>query len=154
MNNYWKKIKVTSQWSIKCNTNGDRLVSKTHVSWKHIWPKSHTNTIKDIEFLTDILPEDISKYVYECLNEHTKIIEYLLLSWYEAEELFFKDFLSWPRNEISCNEMDILIDAFHDDRYELVPTILFANKNVENTADDIAETSSLVIEFHKRWMAF
>jgi hypothetical protein len=69
-------------------------------------------------------------------------------------ELFFRDFLSWPQNEITCSELDTLQEVFKDDRYELVPTIRFANKKLENSEDDIVETSSLVVEFHKRGMTF
>jgi hypothetical protein len=45
-------------------------------------------------------------------------------------------------------------EAFNDVRYELIPTVIFFNGKLENPNDDIAETSSLFVEFHKRGMAF
>jgi len=73
---------------------------------------------------------------------------------YKAEELFFRDYLSWPRNEIGGDEIEALKEAFLDVRYELVPTVRFVYKSIENNDDDVNETSSLFIEFHTRWMAF
>jgi len=92
--------------------------------------------------------------VHECFGEHKKAIEGILILGYEAEELFFRDYLSWPRNEIGGDEIEALKEAFLDVRYELVPTVRFVNKILENSDDDINETSSLFVEFHTRWMAF
>lgn len=76
------------------------------------------------------------------------------MSGYEPKELCFRDYLSGPQHEIAGNNIPLLNEAFNDVRYELIPTVIFFNRKLENPNDDIAETSSLFVEFHKRGMAF
>jgi hypothetical protein len=146
MRNNWTKPQSEINGVIQVNSRGDKLISgKTHTD---------DSMNRDIGDLVDIFPENIREYIHGCLKEHYNIINTLLASGYEPVELCFRDYLSGPRNEISSYESDVLQEAFKDDRYELVPTIRFANRNLENSENDIAETSSVIIEFHKRGMAF
>ena len=156
MTTNWGKARIKNNGVIQTHSNGDKIISG-----RTFWSKPsdntsliYTNTISDIAHLIGILPEDIQVYTHECLDEHAEAIRNILSLWYIADELCFRDYLSGPRNEIGSHEIDVLIEAFKDVRYELVPTIRFANKNIENPEEDIAETSALFIEFHKRGMAF
>lgn len=156
MDNHWTKPHPKPEGIIQTHSRGDRLVSgnnsKSDTNGQATFTR--TNTLSDLTSLMSELPEYIQTYVHECLQEHSQAICNILALGYEGEELFFRDFLSGPRNEIASHELNVLQEAFADVRYELVPTILFANRNLENPEDDVAETSSLVIEFHKRGMAF
>ncbi len=146
MRNNWTKPWSELDGVIQTNPRDDRLVSGNI--------NTNDGVNRDIEDLVDILPENIREYTHDCLKEHQNIIDTLLTLEYEPVELCFRDYLSGPRNEIPSYDSDILQEAFKDDRYELVPTIRFANRSLENLEEDIAETSSVIIEFHKRGMAF
>jgi hypothetical protein len=111
-------------------------------------------TYEDIENICSHLPEELKKYTHECIAEHRQIVDFLFANKYEPVELCFRDYLSGPRNEISGDSLDVLEEAWKDDRYELIPTIIFENSHMRNPDDDIADTSSLFVEFHKRGMAF
>jgi hypothetical protein len=157
MSDHWKKPKQLDNGIIQTHNQGDILVSGSTSSFGLNHENNsiiRTHTISDLEILTTLLPDKIKSYTHECLQEHAIAICNILSLGYEADELFFRDYLSGPRNEISSHEIDILMEAFNDDRYDLVPTIIFRNKNLENQEDDINETSALFVEFHKRGMAF
>ena len=156
MTNNWGKIRKQNTGISQTRSNGDKIISGST-----LWVKLANNistvptkTTLDFAHLIDTLPKDIQIYTYDCLEEHTEIIRNILSLGYVADELCFRDYLSGPRNEIGSHELSILTEAFKDVRYDLVPTIRFANKNIENPEDDISETSALFIEFHKRGMAF
>ena len=156
-NNNWKKPELQGVGIAQVHTGGSKIVSKNNSPLTLNSEESlviRTNTISDLAILFATLPDDMKIYTYGCLKEHSLVIWNILSLGYEADELCFRDYLSWPRNEIASRELDVLIEAFNDDRYDLVPTIRFANRNIENPKDDINETSALYIEFHKRGMAF
>lgn len=143
-----ERIWHTSEGGVRESSIGDRLVSGS---------KNFQNDAEapvTIDSFLDRLPEKIREYTRSCLSEHQFVIDSLVASGYEPEELCFRDYLSGPHNEIAGDNIPLLAEAFEDDRYELVPTIIFANKQLENPDDNVAETSSLFIEFHKRGMAF
>lgn len=108
------------------------------------------NLIKPFEFL----PQEVIEYSVPCFEEHLEIISHLLGLGYEPDEVFFRDYLSGPKNVISGNDPASLLEALRDIRYELVPVVRFANRKLENPKDNVSETSALIIEFHKRGMAF
>lgn len=143
-----ERIWHKSEGGVRESSIGDRLVSGS---------KNSQNDVElpvTIDGFLDRLPEGLREYTRSCLSEHQSIIDSLIASGYEPEELCFRDYLSGPHNEIASDDISLLMGAFQDDRYELVPTIVFANKSLENPNDKVAETSSLFIEFHKRGMAF
>lgn len=154
MNNHWKKAEQQDGSVIQTYSHGDKLVSGNTPRLSSDNTAIRTNTLSDLASLFVTFPNDIKTYTYECLEEHSLVVWNILSLGYEADELCFRDYLSWPRNEIASHELDALIGAFHDVRYDLVPTIIFRNKNIENPKDGINETSALYIEFHKRGMAF
>ena len=145
--NMVESIWHTSKDGVRESSIGDKLVSGSHPNWI-------PQCTKDLNVFLSHLPDDIRTYTLECLEEHRPVIDFILSSGYELEELSYHDYLSWPYPEISGNNILLLREAFEDVRYELIPTIRFWNAKTKNPEDDTAESSALTIEFHKRGMAF
>lgn len=112
------------------------------------------NPIRHLINTFEFLPQEIIEYSIPCFEEHSEIISHLLSLGYEPDEVFFHDYLSGPKNIISGNDSASLLEALRDIRYELIPVVRFANRTLENPKDNVSETSALIIEFHKRGMAF
>lgn len=63
------------------------------------------NTTMDIrqkafKQLSKALPADIAAYSKSCVQEHEDAVSSILNLGYEADDLFFRDYLSGPRNVI------------------------------------------------------
>lgn len=122
--------------------------------------KSFLSTIKNliIEKWINISWEEyelfpIWSYVNNYFEEHKSAIEEIMKLWYEPDNCFLRETLSWEYPIIYLNDNDTFIKSYYSWKSDLIVSVTFSKENTTSTKNEI-EYLVLRVEFWDTWIAW
>lgn len=93
------------------------------------------------------------KEIQSCFEQHIQAIETIIAIWYQVDNCYILEKLSWPHHRIEITEHTKFKENIESNISDMIPVVTFSLPNLP-WDEELSDMRILRIEFWKAWLAW